>query len=76
MREGVLLQALHFNSLLIDPFNDSGAKELNVEQTNWNNNELRGRKYIQCLALKKNLVRAELDGDLKIIVGELAWRCP
>ena len=53
MREGVLLQALHFNSLLIDPFDDSGAKELNVKQTNWNNNELRGRKYFQRLALRR-----------------------
>ncbi len=43
MREGVLLQALHFNSLLIDPFDDTGAKHLNVEQTDWNNNEVRGR---------------------------------
>ena len=46
MREGVLLQALHFNSLLIDPFDDVGAKELNFQQTNWNNNEVRGRKRV------------------------------
>ena len=46
MREGVLLQALHFNSLLIDPFDDVGAKELNFQQTNWNNNEVRGRKCV------------------------------
>jgi 3'-phosphoadenosine 5'-phosphosulfate synthase len=45
MREGVLLQALHFNSLLIDPLNDVGAKELNFQPTNWNTNELRGRRY-------------------------------
>jgi 3'-phosphoadenosine 5'-phosphosulfate synthase len=46
MREGVLLQALHFNSLLIDPLNDVGAKELNFQPTNWNTNELRGRRRV------------------------------
>ena len=64
MREGVLLQALHFNSLLIDPFNDVGAKELNLLPTNWNNNELRGRRYS---------LRTHLNPITKYFVAEQSY---
>jgi len=35
MREGVLLQTMHFNSMLVDPFNITGSKEINEKQTNF-----------------------------------------
>lgn len=35
MREGTLLQTIHFNSILIDPHNLTGTKELHEHQTNW-----------------------------------------
>lgn len=35
MREGTLLQTLHFNSILVDPFNITGSKALNEMQTNF-----------------------------------------
>lgn len=44
MREGPLLQALHFNSILIDPFDDNGAADLIYSQTDWNDYTTRGRQ--------------------------------
>ena len=35
MRESVLLQSLHFNSVLIDPFGNQGDAHINEEATNW-----------------------------------------
>mmetsp|Transcript_1482 Transcript_1482/g.2435 ORF Transcript_1482/g.2435 Transcript_1482/m.2435 type:complete len:1032 (+) Transcript_1482:189-3284(+) len=35
MREGALLQTLHFNSMLVDPFNITGSKAINEMQTNF-----------------------------------------
>lgn len=35
MRESVLLQSLHFNSVLIDPFGNQGSTHVNEEATNW-----------------------------------------
>lgn len=35
MREGALLQTIHFNSLLVDPFNITGSKGLLESQTNF-----------------------------------------
>eukprot|EP00635_Sarcinochrysidales_sp_CCMP3193_P013541 CAMPEP_0118904606 /NCGR_PEP_ID=MMETSP1166-20130328/9000_1 /TAXON_ID=1104430 /ORGANISM="Chrysoreinhardia sp, Strain CCMP3193" /LENGTH=1143 /DNA_ID=CAMNT_0006843863 /DNA_START=17 /DNA_END=3448 /DNA_ORIENTATION=+ len=42
LREGPLLQALHFNSIMIDPFDDQGAKDLIYTTTDWNDYETRG----------------------------------
>ena len=42
LREGPLLQALHFNSIMIDPFNDRGAQDLIYTATDWNEYETRG----------------------------------
>jgi len=36
MREGTLLQTLHFNSILYDPYNLTGNGAINEKQTNWN----------------------------------------
>eukprot|EP01038_Epipyxis_sp_PR26KG_P007808 gene7808-10604_t len=35
MREGALLQTLHFNSILVDPYNLTGSKSINEQQTNF-----------------------------------------
>jgi 3'-phosphoadenosine 5'-phosphosulfate synthase len=35
MREGTLLQTIHFNSILVDPFNITGSKSLNEMKTNF-----------------------------------------
>lgn len=35
MREGTLLQTIHFNSILVDPFNITGSKGFNEMQTNF-----------------------------------------
>eukprot|EP01033_Poteriospumella_lacustris_P002066 gene2066-1505_t len=35
MREGTLLQTMHFNSILVDPFNLTGSKSFNEMQTNF-----------------------------------------
>ena len=35
MREGTLLQTIHFNSILVDPKNITGSKSLNEVQTNF-----------------------------------------
>lgn len=35
MREGTLLQTIHFNSILVDPFNITGSKAINEMQTNF-----------------------------------------
>ena len=35
MREGALLQTMHFNSILVDPYNLTGSKDINEEQTNF-----------------------------------------
>jgi 3'-phosphoadenosine 5'-phosphosulfate synthase len=35
MREGALLQTIHFNSMLVDPFNVTGSKAINEMQTNF-----------------------------------------
>ena len=35
MREGTLLQVLHFNSILVDPFNMTGNSLLHESQTEW-----------------------------------------
>ncbi|KAJ1432668.1 3-phosphoadenosine 5-phosphosulfate synthase-like protein 2 [Ochromonadaceae sp. CCMP2298] len=35
MREGALLQTMHFNSLLVDPLNITGSKAINEMQTNF-----------------------------------------
>lgn len=35
MREGTLLQTMHFNSILVDPFNITGSKSFNEMQTNF-----------------------------------------
>jgi 3'-phosphoadenosine 5'-phosphosulfate synthase len=35
MREGTLLQTIHFNSVLVDPFNITGSKSFNEVQTNF-----------------------------------------
>ena len=43
MREGPLLQALHFNSLLIDPSNATGAQGINTNPTDWNDYSTRAR---------------------------------
>ena len=44
MREGPLLQTLHFNSVLIDPNNNTGAVAINTKTTNWNDYFTRGRE--------------------------------
>jgi 3'-phosphoadenosine 5'-phosphosulfate synthase len=36
MREGTLLQTLHFNSILVDPFDLTGNDALHESQTEWN----------------------------------------
>eukprot|EP00613_Pedinella_sp_CCMP2098_P052995 CAMPEP_0171891258 /NCGR_PEP_ID=MMETSP0992-20121227/44637_1 /TAXON_ID=483369 /ORGANISM="non described non described, Strain CCMP2098" /LENGTH=193 /DNA_ID=CAMNT_0012518569 /DNA_START=36 /DNA_END=614 /DNA_ORIENTATION=+ len=46
MREGPLMQALHFNSILIDPFNSTGAVDINVNPTDWNDYGTRGRERV------------------------------
>jgi 3'-phosphoadenosine 5'-phosphosulfate synthase len=35
MREGTLLQTMHFNSILVDPYNLTGSKMINEMQTNF-----------------------------------------
>jgi 3'-phosphoadenosine 5'-phosphosulfate synthase len=35
MREGTLLQSMHFNSILVDPLNITGTKAINEEPTNF-----------------------------------------
>lgn len=35
MREGTLLQTMHFNSILVDPFNITGSKSFNEMKTNF-----------------------------------------
>ena len=35
MREGTLLQTIHFNSILVDPYNLTGSKNLNEMKTNF-----------------------------------------
>lgn len=35
MREGTLLQTIHFNSILVDPYNLTGSKSFNEMQTNF-----------------------------------------
>jgi 3'-phosphoadenosine 5'-phosphosulfate synthase len=35
MREGTLLQTLHFDSILVDPFNLTGSKAINERETNF-----------------------------------------
>jgi 3'-phosphoadenosine 5'-phosphosulfate synthase len=35
MREGTLLQTIHFNSILVDPFNITGSKSFNEMKTNF-----------------------------------------
>jgi len=37
MREGELLQTLHFNSILVDPFNATGSSGIYEKATDWNN---------------------------------------
>jgi len=37
MREGTLLQTLHFNSILVDPYNTTGNAALNEQKTEFNN---------------------------------------
>ena len=44
MREGPLLQTLHFNSVLIDPNNNTGAVAINTKTTNWNDYFTRGKE--------------------------------
>lgn len=46
MREGPLLQSLHFNSLLIDPANNTGAVALNTQPTDWNDYFTRGKERV------------------------------
>lgn len=36
MREGVLMQTLHFNSIAADPYNITGAGDIVTTQTDWN----------------------------------------
>jgi 3'-phosphoadenosine 5'-phosphosulfate synthase len=36
MREGTLLQTMHFNSILVDPMNITGSKGINEAQTDFN----------------------------------------
>lgn len=36
MREGVLVQTLHHNSILVDPFNVTGTKGVTEKKTEWN----------------------------------------
>jgi len=35
MREGTLLETLHFNSILVDPFNLTGSKDIHEQTTNF-----------------------------------------
>lgn len=35
MREGTLLQTIHFNSILVDPYNLTGSKSINEQKTNF-----------------------------------------
>ena len=44
LREGPLLQALHFNSVLIDPFDDNGAKDQFTTATDWNDYKTRATR--------------------------------
>jgi 3'-phosphoadenosine 5'-phosphosulfate synthase len=46
MREGVLLQTLHFNSLVVDPWNSTGAINVPTRQTDWNDYTTRGRERV------------------------------
>jgi len=46
MREGVLLQAMHFNSMLVDPYNLTGAKHFNENQTNFLNFQTKPPKRV------------------------------
>jgi 3'-phosphoadenosine 5'-phosphosulfate synthase len=42
MREGPLMQVLHFNSILMDVYNRTGATDINEMKTNWNDYTTRG----------------------------------
>ena len=42
LREGPLMQVLHFNSLITDTWNRTGAVDLNTRPTNWNDYTTRG----------------------------------
>jgi 3'-phosphoadenosine 5'-phosphosulfate synthase len=46
LREGPLMQVLHFNSLVVDPFNRTGAAEVNQKQTDWNDYKTRGQERV------------------------------
>jgi 3'-phosphoadenosine 5'-phosphosulfate synthase len=46
MREGPLLQALHFNSLLIDTWDNTNARNLNEKQTDWNDYTTRAHERV------------------------------
>ena len=35
MREGELLQTIHFNSILVDPYNLTGAKDMYTKATDF-----------------------------------------
>lgn len=42
LREGPLMQVLHFNSLMTDTYNRTGAVDLNTQPTDWNDYNTRG----------------------------------
>ena len=42
LREGPLMQVLHFNSLQTDTFNRTGAVDLSTRSTDWNDYTTRG----------------------------------
>ena len=46
MREGPLLQTLHFNSLLVDTWNVTGAAAINERPTDWNDYQTRARERV------------------------------
>lgn len=46
MREGALLQTIHFNSILVDPFNITGSKAINEMKTNFLNFDMKPPKRV------------------------------
>ncbi|KAJ8599325.1 hypothetical protein CTAYLR_005348 [Chrysophaeum taylorii] len=78
MREGPLLQALHFNSILIDPFDDSGARDLVYETTDWNDYTTRGRQrtslsvpiVLPVTKYTKDAIEADEDNDAVALVDK------
>jgi 3'-phosphoadenosine 5'-phosphosulfate synthase len=57
MREGPLLQALHFNSLLADTWNATGAAGLSERQTDWNDYTTRARERVSMAVMMRLVIK-------------------